>query len=162
MVVIGIRAGEQDWVLNFIEKYKEDLPALEKENAYVYNLAYYNFSRGDYRQTLTLLQQVEFTDLYYQLDMRAILLKCYFEMDDQEAFFYHIAAFRIFLSRNKLVSDYQRTIYRNMIKYATRLVRASGDLPKMQLLQNEINEVKQIADLNWLRKKVELSLSSTM
>jgi len=159
MVVIGIRAGEQDWVHQFIENYKSDLLQAEQNNAYVYNLAYYFFSTGNYKQTLMLLQQVEFTDLYYQLDMRAILLKCYFEMDDQETFFYHIAAFRIFLSRNKLVSEYQRVIYRNMIKYTTKLVRATGDHPKIKQILDEINEVKQIADINWLRKKVEVAMS---
>jgi len=159
MVVIGIRAGEQDWVIDFIEKFKEDLAPGEKENAYVYNLAYYYFSVNDYRRTLSLLRKVEFTDLYYQLDMRAILLKCYYEMDDLEAYFYHVAAFRIFLSRNKLISEYQRTIYRNMIKYTTRLVRAEGDIPKIQQLSKEINEVKQVADLNWLLKKIDVNLS---
>ncbi len=154
MVVIGIRAGNKEWVKQFIENYKNELAPDQRENAYSYNMAYYSFSNSDYRNALTLLRQVEFTDVYYQLDMRAILLKCYFETDDQVAYLYHVAAYRIFLSRNKQISDYQRTIYRNMIKYTTRLMRASGNIPKIQLLLNEVNEVKQIADLNWLKKKI--------
>ena len=155
IVVIGIRSGNPDWVLNFIETYKKFLQSHEQENAYVYNLAYYYFSVGDYRKALSQLRQVEFTDLYYQLDMRAILLKCYYEMNDEETFFYHIAAFRIFLNRNKTVSDYQRTIYRNMIKYTTILKKAAWQPDKLESLLNEINSVKQIADINWLRKKIE-------
>lgn len=162
IVVIGLRAGQTDWVKQFMDDNKSSLLPSETENSYIYNLAYYYFHIADYRKAISLLQQVEFTDLYYQLDMRAILLKCYFEMDDQETFFYHTSAFRMFLSRNKLISEYQRTIYRNMIQYTTRLVRATGDRPKIELLQNEINEVKQIADLNWLRKKVEMSLHSNL
>lgn len=156
MVVVGIRAGEQEWVKQFIENYHQELFPAERSNARIYNLAYYYFSTGEYRSALSLLQQVEFTDLYYQLDMRAILLKCYFEMDDQETFFYHIAAFRIFLSRNKLVSDYQRTIYRNMIRFSTKLIRANGDKTKATFIQKQIEEVKQIADINWLRNKAAL------
>ncbi|MBL7916331.1 MAG: hypothetical protein JNL49_14975 [Bacteroidia bacterium] len=155
IVVIGIRSGNHDWVFNFIESYKKFLQPHEQENAFVYNLAYYYFSIGDYRKALSQLRQVEFTDLYYQLDMRAILLKCYYEMDDEETFFYHIAAFRIFLNRNKMVSEYQRTIYRNMIKFTTALKKAAWQPDKLEALLQEINTVKQIADINWLRKKTE-------
>lgn len=153
MIVIGLRAGEKEWVHNFILNYKTELAPDQRENAYVYNMAYYSFSIGDYRQALAQLQKVEFTDLYYQLDMRAIILKCYYETDDQVAYLYHVAAFRIFLSRNKQVSDYQRTIYRNMIKYTTQLLRAAGNIPKIEKIQKEINEVKQIADISWLNRK---------
>jgi len=154
IVVIGLRAGHSDWVKQFIDDYKNDLPPEESENAYVYNLAYYYFSIAEYRKTLALLQQVEFTDLYYQLDMRAILLKCYFEMDDQDLFFYHTAAFRMFLSRNKLISDYQYSIYKNMIKYASKIMKLNGNKESLNKLAAEINEVKQIADLNWIKRKV--------
>ncbi len=155
IVVIGIRAGQQNWVLSFIEKFSNDLLPGERSNAYTYNLAYYYFSIGNYHRSLNLLRQVEFTDLYYQLDMRAILLKCYFETDEQETLFYHVAAFRVFLNRNRLISEYQRTIYRNLLKYTTQLVRANGNKRKITVIKNEIESVKQIADLNWLRKKME-------
>ena len=157
IVVIGIRAGQLEWVFKFIESIGSDLLPAERNNAYTYNLAYYYFSTGDYHRSLSLLRQVEFTDLYYQLDMRAILLKCYFEMDEQETLFYHVAAFRVFLSRNRLVSEYQRTIYRNLIKFTIRLVRSQGNHRKITQLKNEIESVKQIADLNWLRRKAELA-----
>lgn len=154
IVAIGLRAGKTDWVKQFMEEHKSSLLPSESENAYQYNLAYYYFHMAEYRKTISLLQKIEFTDLYYQLDMRAILLKCYFEMDDQEAFFYHASAFRMFLSRNKLVSDYQRTIYRNMIKYSSRILKSDDNKVLLKKLSEEINEIKQIADLNWIRKIV--------
>ncbi|MBL0340377.1 MAG: hypothetical protein IPP71_05285 [Bacteroidetes bacterium] len=154
IVVIGIRADEAAWVFDFIEEFKKHLLFSERENAYIYNMAYYCFSTGQYRKSLSLLRQVEFSDLYYQLDMRAILLKCYYEMDDQETFYYHTTAFKVFLSRNKLISDYQRVIYRNMIKYATRLMKSYGNKKQLEQLLVEIEQVKQIADINWLRKKI--------
>ena len=42
-----------------------------------------------------------------------------------------------------------------MIKYTSRLVKALGDSKKVHQLQSEIEIVKQIADINWLRKKIE-------
>jgi hypothetical protein len=155
IVVIGLRADESKWVEDFIEMYKKYLPPAETENAYCYNMAYFHFSTGNHKKALGLLQQVEFTDLYYQLDMRAILLKCYYETDEMETLFYHLAAFRIFLSRNKLISDYQRTIYRNMIRYTGAIARAGTNTKKLRQIKDEVESVRQVADINWLRKKIE-------
>jgi hypothetical protein len=158
IVVIGLRAAKNEWVMNFIEKYKNDLPENEKENAYTYNLAYYHFGSGNYREAISMLQKVAFTDLYYQLDTRAILLKCYYELDDEEALLYHLAAFRIFLSRNKLVSDYQRTLYRNLIRYTTKLTRFINNKKQLKNLLKDIEQEKQVADIGWLKAKVESRL----
>jgi len=155
IVTIGLRCGEYDWVYKFIEDYKQHLATAERANAYRYNLANYHFNNRDYKKALNLISQVEFTDLYYQLDSRAIVLKCYFEMDDEEALFYHIAAFKLFLSRNKQISEYQRTTYKNMIRFTSKLARISGKTEKLIELQKQIEEVKQIADINWIRKKAK-------
>jgi hypothetical protein len=158
IVVIGIRSGEHDWVQQFIENYIGSLREGEQENAYTYNLAYLQFSKGAFRKTLSLLRQMEFTDIYYQLDMRAIVLKCYYEMDDEETLLYHAAAFRVFINRNKLISDYQRTIYRNLIRFTTAMVKARGNRVRMEQLFEEVNAVRQIADINWLKKSIEEEL----
>ncbi|MFM2189863.1 MAG: hypothetical protein RL491_249 [Bacteroidota bacterium] len=153
IVVVGIRAGENKWVELFIKERIHDLAAAEQQNALTYNSAYLAFSNGDYHQALRLLQNVEFTDLYYQLDMRSVVLKCYYEMQDTDALNYHLSAFRLFLSRNKLVSEYQRTIYRNLIKFAGKLMNAKGNPEKINALKIEIENTKQIADLNWIKRK---------
>ena len=155
IVVVGIRAGENEWVASFIKERIQDLAVAEQQNALTYNSAYLAFSNGDYHQALRLLQNVEFTDLYYQLDMRSVILKCYYEMQDADALNYHLSAFRLFLSRNKVVSEYQRTIYRNLIKFAGKLMNAKGNPEKTKALKNEIENTKQIADLNWIKKKAE-------
>jgi hypothetical protein len=158
IVVVGIRAGQNKWVESFINGHIHDLPTAEQENARTYNLAYLNFSNGDYHAALRMLQNVEFTDIYYQLDMRSVILKCYYEMDDYEALNYHLAAFRLFLSRNKVVSDYQRTIYRNLIRFSGKLMQAKGDKSRVTTVANEIEQVKQIADISWIRKKAEQAI----
>lgn len=159
IVVVGIRAGENDWVKSFIKERIHDLAAAEQQNALAYNSAYLAFSNGDYHQALRLLQNVEFTDLYYQLDMRSVILKCYYEMQDADALNYHLSAFRLFLNRNKVVSEYQRTIYRNLIKFTGKLMNAKGNPEKTNALKIEIENTKQIADLNWIKRKAESQLT---
>lgn len=158
IVVVGIRAGQNSWVETFIGRHIQDLATHEQENALTYNTAYLKFSNGDYHAALRLLQNVEFTDIYYQLDMRSVILKCYYEMGDYEALNYHLSAFRLFLSRNKEISEYQRTIYRNLIRYSGKIMQANAQKSKAKELISEIEKVKQIADYSWVRKKAEQAL----
>jgi hypothetical protein len=155
IVTIALRLKELAWAKKFIEEYKPLLRKEDRENAYTYNLAHWHFHNRDYSKTLSLFQRVEFTDIYYQLDTRSIVLKTYFEQDDTEAFFYHASAFRTYIRRNKLVSDYQRMSYRNFIKYAGQLLRANGNLKKISAIKIELEEKKQVADINWLLQKTE-------
>ena len=154
IVTISMRLNEFDWTGDFIHNYKKYLDPEERENAFSYNLAYLYFNKKDYSKTLNLLQKVEFSDLYYQLDSRVIVLKTYFEQHSDEAFFYHVSAFKNFIQRNKLISDYQRTIYMNLIKYSSKLVRYSGKRKKVEELKKQVEETRQIADINWLLQKI--------
>lgn len=154
IVTVSLREKEYDWTRRFIEDYHKALLPAERENAYRYNLANWYFQTGQYARSLKLLQQVEFSDLYYQLDSRSILLKTWFELDDTDSFFYHAGAFRIFLRRNRLVSDYQRTIYLNLIRYSTQLMRAGGNKKKIAGIRKKVEEKRNVADLNWLLGKL--------
>ena len=158
--MIGLRSGNSEWVKQFILDKTRDLAEKEQQNAFTYNMAYYQFSTGDYRGAMKLLQQVEFTDLYYQLDMRSVLLKCYFETGDEDALGYHLSAFRIFLLRHKEVSEYQRIIYKNLIKFTGMLSRYAYNRKKLEELQQQIEDKKQVADINWIRKKVSEAIAA--
>jgi hypothetical protein len=154
MVTIALRLGELDWVKAFIPSHLNYLQSEQRKNAEIYNLANLHFFMKDYRTTLRLLQQVEFTDVFYALDVRSILLKSYFEQGEEELFNYQASAFKTFLSRNRQVSEYQRTIYRNFIRFAALLMRADGNPDTLSALSAEMEQVKQIADLRWLREKL--------
>jgi hypothetical protein len=153
IVTISLRQKEPDWAKSFVENQKKFLLLSERENAYRYNLANIFFNTGEHSRSLKLLQQVEFSDVYYQLDSKSILLKTYFELEKTESFFYHATAFRTFLKRNKLVSEYQRTIYLNLIRYSSQLMRAIDDKKKIALIRKKVEENRNVADLQWLLGK---------
>ena len=113
----------------------------------------YYYSKS-YKFVLKYLQEVEFTDLYYQLDSKSILLKVYFETDEQEALLHHIAAFKVFLSRNKNISSYQLTIYKNFIRYSLKIFRAGTNTGKLNILKKEIASSSNISDRNWLLERI--------
>ncbi len=154
IVTISCRLKEYNWAEKFIYSNKDKINSAERQNAFIYNLAYLNFHKGKFSEVRNLLQKVEFTDLYYQLDTKVILLKIFYELQDEDGFEYHINAFKTFLKRNKLISDYQRQIYSNLIRYASKLMRGDGNVKKIQVLKSEIEQNPQVADLQWLQHKI--------
>jgi len=160
IVSISLRLNEKDWCAQFIHKYNSFLKPEERENALAYNDSYFMFISNEYRKAIRKLQEVSLNDVFYQLDARVILLKCYYELEETDSFFYQASAFRLFLLRNRHISDYQKNIYRNLIKFLTAIVRAGFSKSKLLKIQNEIEKEKNVADLNWLRTKVREAIAA--
>ena len=76
-------------------------------------------------------------------------------MEEIEPLISLIATFRVYLRRNKQISDYQRRIYSNLIKFVNKLIRVKlGSKKPVYEIEREITQVKEIADLTWLSKSV--------
>ncbi len=155
IVSSAMRLQEYDWAEEFIEQYKHHLTPEHAETAYAYNLANLHFNRQQYDEALELLQKVEYTD-YYQLNVKVLLLKIYYELDEIEPLYSLLDAFKIFLKRNKRVSEYQKNIYINLIKFVKKAIKiVPGDKRKAVELGVQIKEKKEVADINWLLEKVD-------
>lgn len=156
IVTVGLRVNAFEWVTNFIETERAHLSEGIRNNAYSYNLARLHFSQNRFREALRMLLQVAYTDVYYELDSRSLLLKTYYELEEYESFLSLVGSFGLFLRRNRQISDYQRTVYKNLIRFSRKLFRIKmGGKQAPAKVATEMDEVKQVADLTWLRSKVE-------
>jgi hypothetical protein len=154
IVTTGLRLGEVDWVNNFIEEYKSKLNPEFSENAFTYSMAWVHFNKKEYDKALRMLLKVEFNDVYYHLDSKSLLMKVYFEMNEYDAFFSLIDAFKIYLRRNKFISDFQRETYHNFILLINKLMKVKLGKNSMNWnLYDEVNQTKPAADLVWLKLK---------
>ncbi|MBC8046736.1 MAG: hypothetical protein H7Y00_08075 [Fimbriimonadaceae bacterium] len=158
IVYLGLRVEEMDWVKSFIIKYNDYLDPKYRNNAYTYNLASYYYFMKNYDEALTLLRSVEFTDIYYHLDSKSLLLKIYYDQNETEAFFSLVEAFKVYIKRNNLIPTSQKNSYYNMIKFVSKLFKWKLN-PKNTLshIEEEIENTKPLADINWIRKKLEES-----
>jgi hypothetical protein len=164
IVSVALRLNKFEWTKDFIENYKGRIPAKFRKNAYEYNLAVYYYGKKDYKNALKLLQQVEFTDAFYHLGAKWILLKIYYELDDVEPFYSMIDAYNVFLVRNKNISAYQRKVHQNFVKYTKQafdLKLKGSSLSKTNFekaiikLKERINQEKNDTNLSWLLERVE-------
>ena len=156
IVTVGIRIEEFDWIENFLNQYKEALPENYRENAYTYNLAKLYFNKEDFTQVIRLLLAVEYQDVFYQLDSKTLLLKTYYELEEDEPLYALIDSFKVLLNRKKIVSSAYRTNYMNLLKHTKKLIDVrNGNPKKLAVLKADIEADGNVADLNWLQKKME-------
>lgn len=152
----AIRLEEYEWTETFLKENSPNVSPDARENASTYNFAALYFAKGDYSRAMRLLQEVEFTDVYYHVDSKALLLKTYYELQEWEPLLSVIEAFGNYLRRNQMISEYQRKVYWNFLKFAKKLVRKRlGSRKPVREIEKEMEEVMEIADLRWLRLKAK-------
>jgi hypothetical protein len=169
IVSAGLKAGKYDWCEQFIEAYKAKVEPASRDNAYTYNLASLHYEQGNYKQALKLLQHVEFSDQFYHLGSKVILLKSYYELGDTEALMHLCETFRMYLKRNTDLSKYHQTTNMNLIGITRKLADLQSRWPDLGSKERKAQQEKiraaieakgNVAQKVWLVQKVE-SLSSS-
>ncbi|MBI1193854.1 MAG: hypothetical protein GC205_11895 [Bacteroidetes bacterium] len=156
VTVAGLRLGESVWVEKFVEDYKDYLSPKFQETAYTYNSAQVAFARGKFDKVLSLLQEVEYQEIFYALDSKAILLKTYFELKEDEALDSLCASFRVFLNRRREISEGHRNSYLDLIRVvkAAVRVRQNRDTGLLARIKKELAENQSFLDRRWLETKL--------
>ena len=152
IVTIGLRMKEFSWVQKFIEQYiKYPEPSQQK----CVDLQYRKlvFFPEKFPRNFAVFQEVEFTDLYYQLDVRAILLKAYFSLEEEKLFI---------TPRFQIIPEQEQTRVRLSAKDLPEFCRNIScvwweiwtTLKACFFCWPKIKEVRQIADVRWLEEKL--------
>ena len=161
IITISFRLKEYEWAKFFMTTYKDFLPEGERENAYNYNLANYYFRTGNYGKSMRLLQQLEFTDLFYKLGSKLILLKIYFVLNEEEAFENHCVSFKSFLTREKKLNIEQRRPYLNQIKFSNLIFQNRHHKRNLKLIEQKIQKNTAVADIHWLIEQINIRKNIT-
>lgn len=164
IVTVGTRLQEFSWTEDFLHSYKEHLPEADRDNAYNYNLANFYYSCQRYDEALELLRNVRFTDIYYSLGARSLLLKVYYEAEEFDPLYSLIDSFKIYLKRNKTISEYQHMAHMNLVRLTKKITdlhlrlnvssqeRLKRDLDKIKHSMSTYHEVTNAA---WVTQQIE-------
>ena len=101
------------------------------------------------------MQTVEYSDVFYILDSKSMLLKSYYELNENDSLFSLCNSFSILLRRKKLISENHRVNHLNFIRFVKSLMRLDAkDNAKIKLLKKEIEQANKVADKSWLLEKI--------
>lgn len=163
IVTTGLRLAENEWVRAFLDNYKKHLAPSVIENAYSYNLAAWYYNTQQHEKVLDLLGKVEYTNIRYNLDAKALLLKTYYDLEEEELLLSLTDAFQQFLKRNSLISEFQKKGYFNLLKFARRAFQIKRNIEFQKAakwqedllnLKSEIEAAETIFNQVWLEEKI--------
>ena len=164
MVTVGIRLQAFEWVDDFLHTYRDKLLPAYQTDAYLFNLASLRYAQGQHSEALTLLQKVEFKDVFYHLSARSLMLKLYYETDEDAALEVLLETFRLYLKRNRAISAFQRRIHLNLVRFTKKLHRlreqkgilaSESFQERLAKLSNLIHTADEVANRSWLLEQVE-------
>ncbi len=156
VVVLALRLGEFSWAENFILRSADRIEQPFRKNAVNYNLAQLYFYQKKFEHVLTLLQEVEYEDVSYNLGAKTMLLATYYELGEYEALKTLGNAFRVFLHRRKnTITEDRRRSYLNLISLTIRLSTINPrDSKALIKLRKRMESIPVVASENWIRTKI--------
>lgn len=163
IVTTAIRLQELAWVNSFIESAKAQLAPEAADNAYRFNKAAYCHAVGQYSEVLTLLIQVEYSDVRYNLGAKALLLRTYYETEAYEALHALVESFRQYLQRKENMAASRRSGYHHLFRLTRRLAALRHKLAytqpvkakqTLQKIEAELDRTRSIFNRQWLVDKV--------
>ncbi|MFN8304660.1 MAG: hypothetical protein U0U46_19400 [Saprospiraceae bacterium] len=147
--------GEHDWAAAFLENYRVALPDTDRDNIYRYAKAVLHFRSSDYRAVLELLREVEFPDVFIQIDARKMLLRSYFELHEWLPLSSLLESFKAYLRRRKGLG-YHRESYLNFVKFTQKMVKTVGQGPaRRRALAEKIRQTAAVAERDWLLENLQ-------
>ena len=152
IIKLGLLLNRFDFVEKFIMKYIDKIAEKHRNKALNYNLAELQFGMQNFesaQEYLSILFQ-EDLEIAYTLGSRMMLIKIFYQNQDEEAMLSQIAAFAIYLKRSKNISNTKKKIYLNFCDILNKILRQN---PKhYKKIEQEINQTKLLTDSNWLMK----------
>ncbi|MCB0609834.1 MAG: hypothetical protein KDD12_19090 [Lewinella sp.] len=167
----AIRLSKLEWIKNFLEQFRDKLRPEVAENAYCFNMAAYFHACESYDKVLELLNQVTYSDIRYSLGARALLLRTYYELEEDEALFSLVDSFRQFLQRHKLLADSRRNGYDHLFRFTRKAAQlraalgySSAKKAKQELLrlEQEIDMAPSVFNKSWLQQKIRDLIESRL
>lgn len=165
IVTITLRMGLPEEAAAFVESHRVYLPVKEAESLVPYTLGTIAFNTQQWNKAKSHYLAVlaaDTEDLFWGLEARTMLLKCYFQsyhllgMDELDDLHRQSEAFRIAISRKKNLSSFHKDCYANFVRLFSRLIKhmTKPDGPaKTSQLQNLIQEAestREITNKQWL------------
>ncbi|MCC7245901.1 MAG: hypothetical protein IT269_09490 [Saprospiraceae bacterium] len=154
VVNAALRLNEPEWTAQFIADYAPLLPAPHRKAYEHYCTARLCYLRRDLERAQELLQDLEFDDIFLELDTRVTLLRIYFEQKEWRLLEAFLTTFEQFVRRKKTLV-YHRQNYLNVVHFTQKLLHHhSGKRPlsaqDIELLKENISAAKPLAAKDWL------------
>lgn len=155
IVFCALQLKELAWAENFVEYYSDKVIEADKTNAYNFNLARISFEKGEYKIAMRHLLRVTYEDAFYASTARILLIKCYYELNDEMPFQSYCASLLQFLKRSKDFTKQRVENNMHFISFVRKLQnqRLKANKQTLNKMKTSIESSSTI-EKDWLLKKL--------
>lgn len=155
IVLIALRLQKIAWVQKFLTTESERLAPDEKEDVLAYSYALLYFQQQKYKEVCKKLVSFQPVDVFFDLGGRILLIQTYYEMKDYDALADCINRMRVFLSRQKSLSESHKDARKNFASFILKLVNlVENEENALRLLQDKIQQTNPVTEKVWLMEKI--------
>ena len=110
---------------------------------------------------MQLLLYCKFTDIFYKLNQRRLILKTYYELLSSDTTYYSIildaiTAFKKHLLEVKNVPEKYISLNKNFLKFTDKLLAANKlSKAEKEQLQDLLNKTEHVSERNWIEEKIK-------
>ncbi len=146
----ALKINDFEWAEKFLHDFKQYLPSNERDHIFKYNLAIFNFRKKNFDTAMTLLREVNFKEALLNLDVRRLLARTYYELNEMSSLFSLIENSKIYLHRQKEIS-YGKESYSNFFKFLDKILKIDlKNKADKEKIRTEIIITKLLAERDWL------------
>lgn len=156
IVFCALQLGKVEWAENFVATYSKLVEENEQENSYNFNYARIYFEKGEFKLAMRQLLKVSYKHSFYASIGRILLIKCYYELNDEMPLISCCLSLSQFINRSKEFTKQRVENNLHFIKYVKMLQkhRLENDKPYFKRLYQKVND-STVVEKEWLLKKIE-------
>lgn len=152
----ALKLGNIGWAEDFVEGYYNKVSLDDQQNSYNFNYSRIYFERKEYKSAMRLLLRVSYEDSFYASTGRILLIKCYYELNDEMPLISCCGSLSQFLHRNKVFTKQRIENYLHFIKYVKTIQnnRLKNNRAYFKNLKEKVQN-STVVEKDWLIKKIE-------
>jgi len=164
ILILCTMLKETDILKKFISKYLNFVEINSRNSVSAYSYSHLNFLQGNFEKALEYCNKINFNDLlistndnlYFKNDIKALTLKCLYELNFYESAISYIDTYKHFLRKSKLINDRPRKKCLNFLKYVSGLVKLKLNFDDFALaeLKDKFLSSTEIIQSEWIKDKI--------
>jgi len=155
LVTSALRLKEFKWVFSFIENYNKFLLPEHRNSIRDISYALYYFEEKEFGKALSYSAKVRYEENYFNLLIKNLTARIYFELNETDLLISHIASYRMYLSKNRTLSKKEISAHSAFINTLDKLLKIK-EKKKFYKLDDIFSKSanSDFISKNWIDEKV--------
>ncbi|MCP4439595.1 MAG: hypothetical protein GY810_11690 [Aureispira sp.] len=155
IVASGIRLEHYEWVEQFVDTYKTQLPDQYKDILYRLCLGKLRHAQGQLLEAIELLQKLDSKDIFLHINAKILLAKVYYEVDEFDLLDMLLTSIKAYMRRKRVIG-YHKENYLNTIQCIQQLTELNllDKTIKTQFVST-VEALKPLTEKVWILRMLE-------